>query len=382
MACWDFVRVGQIDSGDLLTVDCPVFREDEVGIKGLSGGEGIRGMRRRPVAARFLRYTQRDHKAGKINESLTDFDCADVVSMPRRPVGTAGRNPSLSKALALIRQRVAVIAGFALLSAGVSVISGVCLGQQAQVKKSQLAASGSDQGKRSFVGHCAPCHGLDGRGGEHAPAIVGTPDAQARNDEALARIIRRGIPDKGMPSFHFLTNQQIDEIDSYVHVLYGTNRAANLKGNSTAGAKLFFGEARCSDCHMMNGKGGFIGSDLSEFGRTHTAAEIRQIILQPNKTLVTPSQQVTVVTHSGQHFSGLVRNEDNFSIALLSESGTFHLLMKSDIATITRGPRSIMPDDYGKRLSSDQLDDLASFLILGSEHQISRTSSAGASRSK
>lgn len=173
-----------------------------------------------------------------------------------------------------------------------------------------------------------------------------------------------------MPSFHFLTTQQIDEIISYIRSLRGSNGGtANVKGDPAAGAKLFFGEARCSECHMMKGKGGFIAPDLTDFGQDHSARVIRQTILQPNKDLPPQWERVNVVTHSGKRFSGLLRNEDNFSIALLSEDGAFHLLMKSDVAHIMREPRSIMPDDYGSKLSSQQLDDLASFMILGLNHK-------------
>jgi cytochrome c oxidase cbb3-type subunit III len=286
----------------------------------------------------------------------------------------AGHHRAGFKALPALKLRVAI------LCAVLFAASTVSLGQQARTNRGQGAG---DEGKRSFATRCATCHGLDGRGGEHAPAIVSTPAAQARTDDALARIMRTGIPDKGMPSFHFLTNQQIEVIVRYIRVLRGSSgSAANVKGDPAAGAKLFFGEARCSGCHMIDGKGGFIGSDLSEFGRNHSASDIRQIILQPNKFLVPRWQLLSVVTNSGQRLSGLVRNEDNFSIALLSEGGVFHLLMKSEIAQITREQRSIMPDDYGKKLNAKQLDDLASFLILGSAHKRHGKDSAGASRSK
>jgi putative heme-binding domain-containing protein len=127
---------------------------------------------------------------------------------------------------------------------------------------------------------------------------------------------------------------------------------------------------------MMNGKGGFVASDLSEFGRTHSEDEIREMIVQPNKIPDPEGQRVRIVTKSGQTLSGLVRSEDNFSIALLSEDGVFHLLMKSEISKMTREPQSIMPDDYGQKLSSAQLDDLASFLIRASARKSSRTESA------
>ncbi|TAM81652.1 MAG: c-type cytochrome [Acidobacteria bacterium] len=266
------------------------------------------------------------------------------------------------------------------LCASLFAITTVCPAQQAN---SNAGREANDHARRSFAARCAACHGLDGRGGEHAPAIVNTPAAQARSDEALAAIIRSGIPDKGMPSFHFLSNQQIEEIISYIRTLRGGGgSAANLKGDPAAGSKLFFGEARCSDCHMMQGKGGFLGSDLSKFGRTHSARDIREMIVQPEKVLDPRWQMVRIVTHSGQHFSGLARNEDNFSIALLSEDGVFHLLMKSEIAQITREPGSIMPDDYGKTLSTTQLDDLASFLALGSASKRPRANKVSSSHSE
>jgi cytochrome c oxidase cbb3-type subunit 3 len=323
---------------------------------------------------RTLWPAQGDQKAGNMIESSMHTSLPRIVKGRPAPSGRAGRNRGGCRD----KQHKSLF--ITLLCTSLLAITTVCFAQQTRPNGGQGAR---DHARRSFAARCAACHGLDGRGGEHAPAIVNTPAARARTDEALARIIRIGIPDKGMPSFHFLTNQQIDEIISYIRVLRGSGgNAANLKGDPAAGAKLFFGEARCSDCHMMHGKGGFIGSDLSEFGRTHSAGDIRQMIVLPNKVPDPRWQLVRIVTHSGQHFSGLVRNEDNFSIALLSEDGAFHLLMKSEIAQITREPQSIMPDDYGKKLSATQLDDLASFLVLGSAHKSPQANSAGAPRSK
>jgi len=232
-------------------------------------------------------------------------------------------------------------------------------------QESQKETVVKERGRLSFETRCATCHGLDGRGGEHAPGIVNNSRVQSRKDPELAKIIRSGIPDKGMPAFHFLTNGQINALVQYIRTLGGKGKPANVKGDPAAGAKLFFGEARCADCHTMYGKGGFIASDLTEYGRTHTAEEARKVVLEPNNFLVPRWALVRVTTRSGEKFAGLVRDEDNFSIAILSEDGTFHLLIKSDIALITREPRSIMPDNYGKKLSSKQLDDLASFLVLG-----------------
>lgn len=305
--------------------------------------------------------------------------CAGLIDTAKRSPAAVGRSefrPAKRRALWVLKHFGGFLCAALFLPA-------LCLGQQPQAGNGRGAGPALEHAKQSFATHCAPCHGLDARGGEHAPAIVGTPAAAQRTDQALAGIIQHGIPDKGMPSFHFLTQPQIEEIISYIRSLRGSNGgAANVKGDPAAGAKLFFGEARCSECHMMQGKGGFIAPDLTDFGQTHSERVILETVLQPNKDLLPRWELVRVVTHSGQHFSGFVRNEDNFSIALLSEDGTFHLLMKSDVAHVTRESRSIMPDDYGSKLSSQQLDDLASFLILGLNHKAPVAKNAGSPRSQ
>src|SRR5580700_12099550 len=58
----------------------------------------------------------------------------------------------------------------------------------------------SPEGKQAFVARCGICHGLDGRGGEHAPAIA-TGAAVQLSDADVERILQSGIPSKGMPSF-------------------------------------------------------------------------------------------------------------------------------------------------------------------------------------
>ena len=71
---------------------------------------------------------------------------------------------------------------------------------------------------------------------------------------------------------------------------------------------------------------------------------------------------MTAVTRDGQQWTGIARNEDNFSIQLLDTKGVFHLIMKSDLASLKREPRSLMPGDYESRLSANELQDLVSYL--------------------
>ena len=112
---------------------------------------------------------------------------------------------------------------------------------------------------------------------------------------------------------------------------------------------------------MVSGQGGFIASDLSIFGRTHTTEEMRQAIISPPDR--DPRSVIFVVkTRDGQQFSGLVRNEDNFSLQLQTLDGGFHLFLKSDVESVARKTGALMPSDYAATLSAAEINDLVSFL--------------------
>src|SRR5712671_6051641 len=112
---------------------------------------------------------------------------------------------------------------------------------------------------------------------------------------------------------------------------------------------------------MVNGKGGFIASDLSQFGGTHSAEQIRNAITNPS--VDRQSRTALVTTRIGEKFSGRIRNEDNFSLQLQTLDGAFHLLLKSDLARLDYAEQSLMPSNYGSSLKPDELDDLISYLM-------------------
>ena len=68
-------------------------------------------------------------------------------------------------------------------------------------------------------------------------------------------------------------------------------------------------------------------------------------------------------TKDGQQISGLVRNEDNFSLQLQALDGTFHLLEKSRLSELTFDSTPVMPGDYDSKLSKAELDQLVGYLM-------------------
>jgi cytochrome c oxidase cbb3-type subunit III len=238
-------------------------------------------------------------------------------------------------------------------------------------------AEASAEGRRTFEARCAPCHGIDGRGGERAPNIATQPSVQRQPDAWIFRVIHDGVPETGMPSFATLDAARINALVKYLRRLQGKIETPLISGNPRNGKTLFFGRARCSECHIIEGQGGFIAADLSVFGGTHSAGETREAITNPNKAGEASAGTAVLTTRDGQKYSGVIRNEDNFSLQLQAIDGTFHLFTKSDLENISRQPESLMPSNYGSALSSSELDDLASFLIT-----VARDHESGASPKK
>jgi cytochrome c oxidase cbb3-type subunit III len=219
------------------------------------------------------------------------------------------------------------------------------------------------RGKQTFASTCAGCHGLDGRGGEHAPNIAENSKVQRLSDPEVRRIIENGIPGAGMPAFRSLGDSQIKAVITYLRTLQGANNLAKSPGDANRGETLFFGKAHCSGCHMVAGQGGFIASDLSGYAGTHGLDKTRSAIISPalgeNRSLRT----ATVTTRDGERYVGRIRNEDNFSLQLQTFDGAFLFLSKSDLQTLEFSSQPLMPTEYGSILSPNELDDLLSYLM-------------------
>src|SRR3984957_13138107 len=240
---------------------------------------------------------------------------------------------------------------------------------------STAALHAQQPGAAIFAANCAGCHGADGRGGEHAPNIATAPEVQHMLDRELAGIIRYGISGAGMPAFSSLKQQEIADLVRYLRTLQGRGDIVKLPGDPNQGKVLFFGKAHCSDCHMVNGQGGFIGSDLSFYGADAKPDLMRAIILDPEKNLPADKKATTVVTLAGQKITGMLKVNDNFSLSLQTPDGAFHFLSKAELAQIDIGSRSLMP--AASTLGSKEVDDLVSYLLhTAAENPSSQSSKA------
>lgn len=200
-----------------------------------------------------------------------------------------------------------------------------------------------EAGKRHFEARCAACHGADGRGGERGPDIISPERARRRSADDLSELIRKGMPAAGMPAFP-LPEREMRELVAFIRSLSAPAIESEAPGDVVAGAAFFFGKGKCSSCHMIKGRGGLLGPDLSELGIERTLPEIEQSLRAPGARLTQGFRLVSVRLHDGQRLRGFAKNESNYDLQLQSLDGKFHLLQREEIAELTRETASLMPE--------------------------------------
>src|SRR5690242_6504771 len=139
-------------------------------------------------------------------------------------------------------------------------------------------APAPDPGRAAFEARCVGCHGADGLGGGHGPAIVDLRQPKAATRTALRDLIRTGMPEAGMPAFA-LPDAELDALAGFVEVLRAPAADHPVAGDTTRGAAYFV--ANCASCHMVRGQGGVTGPDLSNVARERKLPQIERALSEP-----------------------------------------------------------------------------------------------------
>ena len=95
-----------------------------------------------------------------------------------------------------------------------------------------LSLLAAPAGESIYLGQCAVCHGERGEGGR-GPALARPTLRNAPDDDALFRVIRRGIPDSGMPGTA-LAEREIKLLIVHVRNLGRVSAPSVLPGRSSA----------------------------------------------------------------------------------------------------------------------------------------------------
>jgi cytochrome c oxidase cbb3-type subunit 3 len=222
-------------------------------------------------------------------------------------------------------------------------------------------------GAKLYATSCAGCHGPDGSGGR-GPNLIERFESRSFKDNEIFNVIRNGLPGADMPATK-LPDDDTWQLVAFLRALTGPAIETTVIGDPAAGEKIFWGaKAGCGECHAIYGRGSKMGPDLTNVGGSHPLASIREAILPPPKD--NPSRDyglagkegVTVTMKTGAVVQGIARNRNNYSLQVVDKKGELHLIRMADVRELVIEGHSIMPRDYGTRLSPDELRDLLAFL--------------------
>lgn len=213
------------------------------------------------------------------------------------------------------------------------------------------------EGQRIFQRNCALCHGGDATGGR-GPDLSRGFFRNATTDDQLVEIVQDGIEGTGMP-WTGLSDRKASQVVAFIRSL--SARAAPILGDPENGKALFFGTGTCSTCHMVNGKGGLQGPDLSWVGWRRAPDFLRTAMLDPSAAVEPRWWTAQAVTTSGSQIGGILVDEDQFTVRLLDQNDELHALRKRDLERFERTKTSKMPM-FGGVLSDEQIDDIVAYL--------------------
>lgn len=222
------------------------------------------------------------------------------------------------------------------------------------------AASDLAAGQKIFDAQCAWCHGAQGTGGT-GPNLQRATLRHAANDKTLVEIVRGGIPGTEMPSFAIaLTERMAWQTAAYVRSL-GRMKARALPGNAQRGAAIY-DSTGCASCHVIKGRGGALGPELTRIGTLRGAAYLREALVKPAATHPAGYLVVRATTTAGTEIRGVRVNEDVFWILIRDTGGVVHSLEKAKLSNVERQLEATLMPSYAARLNEPQLDDLVAYL--------------------
>ena len=176
-----------------------------------------------------------------------------------------------------------------------------------------------------FQQNCAFCHGPQARGAE-GPSLI-TSDVVLGDDhgEHLVVFLKTGRPEKGMPSFAGLPDNQLKDIAEFLHLQVedvanrGAYHVLNILVGDPAKGQPYVA-AKCMSCHTAD-------------TFAHIASKFRSPD-QLQRGWVWPTRPAdnslaitaTVKTADGATFSGRVTQVSDFRITIVDEGGQTHVI--------------------------------------------------------
>jgi cytochrome c oxidase cbb3-type subunit 3 len=223
-------------------------------------------------------------------------------------------------------------------------------------------AKAAAEGQKIFGPTCGFCHGSDARGASGPDLLRSAVVLEDNKGELIGATVHSGRPDKGMPAFPSLSDEQIHDIAEYLHlqVELAANRGTYkplsvVTGNADAGKAYFNGEGRCATCHSVTG-------DLAHIGAKMPPPDLQQRFLYPAPDRRAPVT-VTVTLRGGKTMTGKLRHLDDFYVAFEDTNGVLQSMTLGNGVEAHIDDKLLTHRQMLEKYTNQQMHDLTAYLV-------------------
>lgn len=113
---------------------------------------------------------------------------------------------------------------------------------------------------------------------------------------------------------------------------------------------------------MVGDRGGRLGPALSRIGASRSAAALEREIRRPGEVIPVGFETITVTLPDGTRVRGLRKNEDTFSVQVMTPTEDVRSFAKPPAQVEPEPQRSLMPAYGPDRLNDTDLADVVRYL--------------------
>jgi cytochrome c oxidase cbb3-type subunit III len=215
-------------------------------------------------------------------------------------------------------------------------------------------AAAAKRGAPVYAANCGFCHGPLARGAEGPSLIYSEMVLKDQHGEQLAEFLKIGRPEKGMPAFATLSEEQRKDVAEFVHQQIedvanrGTYEVRNiLLGDARKGSKYV--AANCLQCHSLTG-------DLKGLAAKWRPVDLQRYWIMPPRTGPGRAITATVRTPRGTR-QGRVQQIDDFRVVLAGDSGEAVVIARdANVVVELRDPLAPHVAMVGNLADSDMIN--------------------------
>ena len=226
---------------------------------------------------------------------------------------------------------------------------------------------------------CLGCHQLNDEGGRIGPNLSRS-SINYKPEWVYAWIFNPQIfrPDTKMPNLglepeearaiaSFLASFQPEKEGEEIkfEIPEELEQYLSTKGDPKRGEKIYNdpeGTASCAKCHLVKGRGGAVGPELSFVGTSRTREFLLESILDPDAVITSGYKTILILTKDRKFITGIKKNEDESGFVIVDKAGKSWHIPKAKIKKFKTQKISTMPGNFKDVLEVQEIADLLAYL--------------------